>query len=131
MVASSMGWTTGMNEQAYKKRLKTVFWRQTIKSLEWHTKGLLKTVYRMDNRKPLEVFLDFSWNMQSLGLLSSGAGRVNSWGRENEVRVAKQCKLLGRRKGDRKERTVSRYISEVQQPEHSDLPKMPFVSKRK
>lgn len=71
--------------------------------------------------------------MQSLGFLkvSRGAGRANSSGRKNGVRVTKQCKLLGRRKGDRKERTESRYISEVQQPGHSDLSKIQLVSKRK
>jgi len=58
-------------------------------------------VYPRDNRKPLEVFLDFSWNMQSLGFLkevSGGARRVNSWGRENEVRVTKQVQAAGQEK---------------------------------
>lgn len=71
-----------------KNEAETVFWRQTIKSLIWHTTELGKTVRPTDNRKPLEVSLDFSWNIQSLGFLievSSGRGTVDSWGRENEV----------------------------------------------
>lgn len=43
--------------------------------------------------------------------------------RENEVRVISQYKLLGQREGGQKGRTESRYILEVKEPGHSDLPR--------
>lgn len=95
------------------------------KSLVWHTMELGKTAYPTDNRKPLEVSLDFSWNLQSLGFLkeaSSGGGTVDSWG-ERIKSGDKSTQVDGQEKRETEgEDRVKRYISEVQQPGHSDLP---------
>lgn len=64
----------------------------------------METVYPVDNRKPLKVFLAPSRNVQSLGFpgeISSGDFTVDRWG-ENEVRVRNQRKWLSQENGGQK-----------------------------